>query len=460
MDRRRAPVLALALLAFVLFATQAGSAAAVRTCPDGEPVSIMPPGAAVAQVPANDAVRITIHTQAGGLGGVRKYDGLIAWKEGDGFVRTDGRLIPFWAVRNVLHELSMPMAAQFDFSQAGFDRAYLRFHLDAAEAYLQQARSLSAVRAAFEKEYFDAGDFEKWVASEFDPCDYAVITDYYPHLSVTITAGSRNVRITSGSQRGFMLPLWITDERGTRPTFNPGLARAIASLLPADAPLHDALTEKYEAENWGEAITRTPAVIQAIGETGTTREQARRIAHSMGLGIEYDVSADAASWSGSVWLRAVPWVRYTLSARRSSIQAFAASLMGPKMALQSLARAHWLIDALRRSRIATATASDASSSKNSNVNELYRAGLLAAGGRLAGDSLPATEVEIADGTGGESWWFVLDDGDMLLDEFEPETTSFPFGKLWYDRVAGVHLEDRNVLSGAVVSPAGTLLQLP
>ena len=286
-----------------------------------------------------------------------------------------------------------------------------------------------------------------------------MITDYYPHLSVTVTSNGRSIHITSGSQRGFMLPLWITDERGERPTYNPGLARAIAVLLPSDAPLHDVLLEKNAALSWGFSIRRAPAVAQAIAHTGTTAAQARGIARKMGLGIEYDVSGDGTSWSGSVWLRGAPWVRYVLDAQRASNQAFAASLIGPKMALQALAKAHWLIAALRTSRIATATASDASSIKQSALGELYRAGRFAAGGRLAGDSLPLTEVEVGDGMGGERWWFVLDTGDMLLDEFDPTTTSFPFGKRWYDRVAGARLEDPNVLSGVIVSPKGALLKV-
>lgn len=61
-----------------------------------------------------------------------------------------------------MHEIAAPMDTEFDFSRSGLDRNNLVSHLDAAEAYLQQARSLSAARDAFESEYFNTADFAAW----------------------------------------------------------------------------------------------------------------------------------------------------------------------------------------------------------------------------------------------------------------------------------------------------------
>ena len=442
-------------LLLVLASFGKASAAAPATCPDGRPVPVVTPGPPVAPVSLRDVQTIRIQSSVG----FKAYDDVFERRDGVWVRRNDGYRVSSADLAALLKALSRTPATQFDFSRARLDRPHMLAALNKAEENLYEARSLPAARTAFETYFFDLPMFERWIdKSWFDPCSLVVITDYYPHLDVTISAGNRRIKITSGSQRAFMLPLWISDGRGMRPTFDPGLAAEIAKVMRPGAAVKSILWNDDTPINWADAIAQSNAVKDAIAKTGTTQAQAMHVAHSMGLALDYRLSADGTSWTGAVWLPQMPRVRYPLQGWRPSNAAFAVSLERPRDALQALLKARWFISAMRQTPSATAELSDAESWKQGFVQQLYVADRLGVADCLAADPLPGTVVNVQRGSDDGSRWFVLANGDMLLRDFTQGKTVFHFGQKWYERLPVLSSGYDGSVTAALVRSDGSLVQ--
>jgi hypothetical protein len=253
-----------------------------------------------------------------------------------------------------------------------------------------------------------------------------------------------------------MLPLWISDESGERPTFDVALAMAIGRLMPPWVALRRVLLDENAASNWGSTIAGSASVRDAIVRSGVTDQRAQAIAAAMGLSIDYGNTTDAAHWKGDVWLPRWPRIRYAVDATmRSSEAAFSISLSRPQAALQAVRRSHWLDSALEETPDAVVELTDGSAWGSNVVRDLYRLDRVTAADRLAANTLPATVVTVRRGTDDWSRWFLLEDGDMILYDFNPGKAAFHFGRAWYERAPLVD-SGRSRISGVIVSADGTI----
>jgi hypothetical protein len=441
-------------VAAMLFVVCGGRGAAASPapafCSDGKPAPVVTPGPPLAPISLDSVRQIQVRTS---LDGVR-YDATVTHQDG-GF-RGGGASEE--DVDNFLEALQRAPALQFDISHAGLDRAYMLSRLDESEGNLQQARSLPAVRAAFEASYFDLAAFYRSLSGRwFNPCSVITISDYQPALSVAIVAGDRHIEISSRSQAPFMLPLWISDERGERPTFDAALAIAIGRLMPRWVGLRNILLDENAASTWGSTIAESASVRDAIARTAVTDRRAQVIAASLGLSIDYDISADGAHWKGDVWMPRWPRVHYAVdTTMRSSESAFTIALSRPQAALRAVRRSHWLAQALEAAPDAVVELADGSAWRSSVVRDLYRLDRVAVADRLGADTLPPTVVTVRRGTGDWSRWFLLENGDMILYDFNPGATAFHFGRAWYERAPVVESGGSRI-SGVIVSADGTTL---
>jgi hypothetical protein len=422
---------------------------AQAVCSDGRPAPVVTPGPPLAPISIDSVREIQIRTNFDGL----RYDATITHQDG----AFSGAAATGEDVASLLKVLQRSPTMQFDISHAGLDRAYMLSRLDEAEGNLHEARSLPAARAAFEASYFDLAAFYRSLGGrEFDPCSVITISDYQPELSVVIVTADRHIKIWSRSQKAFLLPLWISDERGERPTFDAALAVAIGRLMPRWVAFRKILLDENAASTWGSTIAGSESVRDAIARAAVSDRRAQVIAASLGLSIDYGISADGAYWKGNVWSPQWPRFRYVVDTTiRSSEAAFTISLSGPQAALQAVRRSRWLASALAESPDAVVELSDGSAWAVGVVRDLYRLDLVTAGDRLAANVLPATVVTVRRGTGDWSRWFLLDDGDMMLYDFNPGTTAFHFGRAWYEREPLVESGGSRI-SGVIVSADGAI----
>jgi len=95
---------------------------------------------------------------------------------------------------------------------------------DVTRAHVDPTRKKADVRALI-KSYYLSGH-----------------TDDYPSVTVTVTlAGGRTLHAGSKAQQAFMIP-WLVDGEET---WEPGLGRAVAALLPAGAENKDRMSGKH-----------------------------------------------------------------------------------------------------------------------------------------------------------------------------------------------------------------------
>lgn len=177
-------------------------------------------------------------------------------------------------LEGLLDAVALPPTDRFDFSGTGITPDTLaRSAEPLAASYLGRHRANLDAWGAFRDAFMDLDNLRATCTRGMQT-DFTT-TDYYPSLVVTVRAGAREIRVSSRSQRVYMLPLDVTDEQSSYTTWEPALSIAIAQLLPAKAPLRDVLLGTSVLQNWARAISIRRDVTLAIAGSDTIGDTAR-----------------------------------------------------------------------------------------------------------------------------------------------------------------------------------------
>lgn len=435
-----------------------------------------------------DVASIKIDTSVVGDLGVSTYSETIGHAEG-AFVRTDASLVRNDAVAQLVNALNRPPSAAIPFERMGFTRASLRERLDDADAYIGAAVSIPSARTAFESLFLDNVAMENWlVRSERHctrfkenpaACFRIGAGDFAPSLNATIALRhGKTIKIASASQDPFMLPFSITDASGTHVSSDPGLARAIAGLMPKDALLSGQLAATGVPLEWAYALSQTKAVALAIEREAISPATARDIADRRGLLLTYTVTPNpkqwpaadddhivgnmangpaalqsAAAWSGFATQKNQPRARFMMGGVRSSATAFETLLLPAHDAFAALHAATWLSRGLTANPSLTVELSPDTPETASYVTTLREHGRSTIAQILAASRHSALLLTLADGAGHSSRWFLLPDGSTILLDFQ-DGISFPNGVEWYRSLPKLRPDGYSGNVGIMLNPDG------
>jgi hypothetical protein len=347
------------------------------------------------------------------------------------------------------------------FERSGFDRQSLAAHLDVAEAWLYEARSLPSARAAFESLYFDRTALNQWFQDGWlRPMEH-ITQHFVDSIDVRIQTSTGTVEISSSSQNRFFLPLYIADAAGRHDDWDPALPASIAAFLPSG--MRAFVTEERAFSQWGYDVANDRAVKEVIARDGITENAANAAASERGLAISYQnddraLPADQQSlWHGWIDAPAFSQIRYEFQITRSTPLSFEAFLDGVRRTLDRLHANEWLASALAHNAGLRAVIKIGQWTPVSWAWTLRRCKLEDAALVLQRDDRAALMFEV-DEPDARSHWALLRDGDLMLVAFEGKP-AFPYGPGWYANVRQVHDSHYQLeASGVIVEPDGTVTE--
>lgn len=198
---------------------------------------------------------ITIDISVDGLGAADRYHVTLTRKDATSFASDDGKTVIAQAdILPLVQALALPATQRFDFSRTWITPAVLRQNLDAIERhFLGPNRTNVKMEKAYRAIFLD------WNALR-NRCEHAMrqemyVSDYYPSVDVTLTAGAQEVRIQTDSQREFVLPMSVSVGSTVQETWDPALAWGLYQMLPAKAPLRDVFAGGDVIASWASVAT-------------------------------------------------------------------------------------------------------------------------------------------------------------------------------------------------------------
>ena len=96
------------------------------------------------------------------------------------------------------------------------------------------------------------------------------VSDYYPHLTLTLNGRRQTVVIEGQSQRQFFVPLVVTENGNEKVTADPALSWAIAGLLPEKAPLRSTMFGVDVLITWAALAANSHDVVLATDGRDST----------------------------------------------------------------------------------------------------------------------------------------------------------------------------------------------
>lgn len=394
---------------------------------------------------------ITIHTMWSGLGPHRESTTIIARDDSGAFLRNGSRL-PLRDVQTFLDALQRPPVDTFDVARTGFTPEDLIDHLADAEGYLDDAITIPQVRSIFENSFLDFDAFRRWLVAR--SCIGGRMIDDYPSLRVDVRTTSGTVEIRSDFPDAYMLPLQIKVKDATVSDCDPGLSRAIAQLMPIDAADRSNLTDNQDVfYGYAYQLTLSPAVSQAIARYGISPPEMERMSGELGLTVQYEMQGNPpVNWGGTVWLRGLPQMQTFLPGRSSS-SAFHAKLASIAHQLNMLKSLTWFRNAISDMDDVRVDVGEYTNNKKDSAELLYRAGSVGSAAALARKGSAPISIRVWRKHQWWADWWLLSNGDMLLDSFNAKLPPFGFSKAWYARIPLSSFGDHQV-SGVIVHPDG------
>ena len=376
---------------------------------------------------APEVTSIAIRISVGGLGPGANYQTTITPHLGR-FERTDGTRVSADAVTAFVEALSQPPTATFDFGGMAIDAGTLRAEEpDMAEYALGDARFIPSAAKVFSNSFLDTKALDDWYARSW-LLPKVTISDYYPQLQIDVTEPTGVIRISSGSQQPYCVPLEIERNGSLVHTWELSLSRAIAGLLPTEAVLRSELNGDSIVSKWADDLARGPGVTDAVERDGVACDAAQKLALSLDM-LVAQCRVDRGFWNGFVSLRGTPGIRYRIYDERQTYpDRFLALLREKRIVLLTVGDSVVLTAILGRVHGYTIDVQSGARQDSGYSGLMNRNGYVHTAKRLRaelGSSTLARFVGVKDGNA-VATWFLFPNGDTLLAQADAGFVSSAF----------------------------------
>jgi hypothetical protein len=182
-------------------------------------------------------VQIDIDSRWGGLGPHQEGQFHIQYKNGAYVL--NGRQLDGSAVRALVAALRAPALAEPDLGNLGIDRAWLEKQSVSPDTRLDFAAAAPNQKKLYHDRFSDLAAMRAVIATIYSSSH----TDDYPGVSVSVAFDDRTViAAASRSQHPFLVPWTVTRGAKEFVTYNAGISRAVAALLPRETVNRDRLS--------------------------------------------------------------------------------------------------------------------------------------------------------------------------------------------------------------------------
>jgi hypothetical protein len=174
---------------------------------------------------------ISIHVAWSGLASGRDETYVI--RISDGVATLGGKGVPIALVQNLVQQVDSPIMQRATAVNVGMTASWLSQHASDYRTIYADAESMTPREARFFSETFERPlTVSTFLNGEFS--SGFIRTDDYPSADLTLTwANGTSIHLWSRSQVPYMIPWHI--QADSNQTYNAGIGRAIASVLPSDA---------------------------------------------------------------------------------------------------------------------------------------------------------------------------------------------------------------------------------
>jgi hypothetical protein len=191
-------------------------------------LSLLLTAQAPASAPRIDEIVITSCTNCAAE---NPHEVLRAERRGNAYY-ANGTLVDDRLVDRLAAALKAPVIPGLDLPSIGVTPSWLHDHAEAALQSLAGGSPTPRQSVLFVNNFENIAVMERVIHRYYDGLGW---TDDYPRVTVNVRFGDgHSVAVTSLAQKDYMLPWTLRSATGVRETFNAGISRAIAALLPVD----------------------------------------------------------------------------------------------------------------------------------------------------------------------------------------------------------------------------------
>lgn len=394
---------------------------------------------------------ITIHSTWGGLGPYRSSTTAIVRTKRGTFLRNDYEKVPARDVQRFIDLLQRAPSTLFRFERTGYTPANLIDRLAREEGDYGAAIRIPQVQALFESRFLDFVSFGRWFARRFKTCSAPHALDSYPRLTVDVRTATSHITIHSHAESPYMLPLHISIDGQSHRVCDPAISRALARLMPVGTVDRRRLQDSSMAiGDYGLAVAYSRVIGAAINRYGATKRQVEQVARSLDLSVRFNRYPTLPGWGGQIWLTNTPRITTDMPGR-TSILRLRQRLRIVKTHLAMLASLNWFRNAvLAHPRVTVSVLADEDAAMAA-AGDLALAGRVMSAAMLVRRGAAPLDVEVLRNHRWWETWWLLNNGDMLLQNFDRADPPFAFSKGWYARIPLAPVNGEQI-SGVVVHP--------
>lgn len=198
--------------------------------------------------------QIRIVSGWGGLGTGKHNELTISCQSGE--CKADGKKLPYELIVDLLRAIDSPVIPKPNLANLGITQEWL--NRNAEKGIKEYAEFYFSTAAPNQKElYFSSFKNLTFVEKVLPSLFFFIRTDDYPTIEIEITqTNGHSIKLSSDSQPLFMLPWYIAKDRLKTKTYNAGIAKAVANLLPKKFANRDRIAGEGFSRELAETVMR------------------------------------------------------------------------------------------------------------------------------------------------------------------------------------------------------------